>query len=860
MNTSTDIVWKALPNSAQSLALDTRCHHTLFCGTRGGGKSAVQLMRFRRRVGLGYGSFWRGIIFDVEFKNLGDIVAQSKKFFNAFNDGAKFLESAQEYKWKWPTGEELLFRHIKKLSDYDNFHGHEYCLWEAERVVTDKGNVAIKNLQIGDSVLTPIGFRKITRKFNLGYKNCTKVEVYTSDGHLRYVQRQSVDHRLLTSKGVFSRLSLGSFQNVPLFDGNFCAQVASRKLPHGACAETLGIYAQQVCEGIYAKLSGSRNRNEQLNLLYRISVKLHVTLVQLYREIQQHLPISCHDSAISYVRLLLHKVKRIRVRLDHLRQLAQPELGQCRLLAYFHARLLDAHVELHTALSCLFCCPNDPCFYDALVHTGTGSVQCAPPFWHDALETNLCEPSDVKASVPENNHLHLCEIANPYTGKSLRNILQLSEGYCKSVPCGKLPVYDIEVDEANCYVTESGLINQNCFIGWNELTKWHNLDLYNKMMSVNRSSFVPTLHTPKLYGQNRKPLRNKNGEFVYDTPNGEPLPPIPLEVFSTTNPNGPGHNAVKRRFINGTSYGKVVRVEVPVFDPKTQQDTVVTKTQVTIFGSYRENIYLPAEYIAELDLSTRSNPNLARAWLEGDWDVTAGGALDDLWDSSKHVLPRFRTPPGWRIDRAFDWGSSHPFACCWFAEANGEEAKLADGRTFCPPVGTLIMIQELYGTAEIGSNKGLKLPASEVAKQIKAIDNELIDSKWITCKKVLPGPADNQIRDVREADVDTIEQKMSDQGVYWEHSDKSPGSRKIGLELVRESLAAVLRNDRSIPHLYFMDNCIATIELLPSLPRDEKNIDDVDTSSEEHLYDVVRYRCLKGKNRYPKTLDTRQAT
>lgn len=524
MNANLDVVWKPIPNSSQAIALDTRCHHTLYCGTRGPGKSITQLMRFRRRVGIGYGAFWRGVIFDVEFKNLGDIVSQSKRFFPQFNDGCKFLESAQEYKWKWPTGEELLFRHIKKLSDYEGFHGHEY----------------------------------------------------------------------------------------------------------------------------------------------------------------------------------------------------------------------------------------------------------------------------------------------PY-------------------------------------------------IGFNELTKWHNLDLYNKMMSTNRSSFTPELHTPKLYGQNRKPLRNKNGEFVYDTPNGKPLPPIPLEVFSTTNPNGPGHNAVKRRFINGASYGKVVRVEVPVFDPKTQQDTVVTKTQVTIFGSYRENIYLPAEYIAELDLSTRSNPNLARAWLEGDWDVTAGGALDDLWDSSKHVLPRFKVPTGWRIDRAFDWGSSHPFACCWFAEANGEEARLADGRTFCPPVGTLIMVQELYGTAELGSNKGLRLPSSEIAKKIKFEDNLLRVSKWIS-GKVFPGPADNQIRDVREIDVDTIEQKMSDQGVYWEHSDKSPGSRKIGLELVRESLAAVIRNDRSIPHLYFMDNCLASIELLPSLPRDEKNIDDVDTASEDHIYDAVRYRCLKGRNRYPKTLVTRQAT
>ncbi len=62
-------------------------------GTRGPGKTATQLMRFRSRVGLGYGAFWRGVIFDMEYKNLADIVAQSKKLFNKSGDGAKFLSS-----------------------------------------------------------------------------------------------------------------------------------------------------------------------------------------------------------------------------------------------------------------------------------------------------------------------------------------------------------------------------------------------------------------------------------------------------------------------------------------------------------------------------------------------------------------------------------------------------------------------------------------------------------------------------------------------------------------------------------------------------------------------------------------------
>jgi hypothetical protein len=46
------------------------------------------LARFRRNVGVGYGSFWRGVIFDTEYKNLADIITQSKRMFRLFNDGA----------------------------------------------------------------------------------------------------------------------------------------------------------------------------------------------------------------------------------------------------------------------------------------------------------------------------------------------------------------------------------------------------------------------------------------------------------------------------------------------------------------------------------------------------------------------------------------------------------------------------------------------------------------------------------------------------------------------------------------------------------------------------------------------------
>ena len=56
-------------DGSQSLALSCPCNEILYEGTRGPGKTACQLMRFRRLVGIGYGAFWKGVIFDIEYRS-----------------------------------------------------------------------------------------------------------------------------------------------------------------------------------------------------------------------------------------------------------------------------------------------------------------------------------------------------------------------------------------------------------------------------------------------------------------------------------------------------------------------------------------------------------------------------------------------------------------------------------------------------------------------------------------------------------------------------------------------------------------------------------------------------------------------
>jgi len=121
-----------------------------------------------------------------------------------------------------------------------------------------------------------------------------------------------------------------------------------------------------------------------------------------------------------------------------------------------------------------------------------------------------------------------------------------------------------------------------------------------------------------------------------------------------------------------------------------------------------------------------------------------------------------------------------------------------------------------------------------------------VEADWIMTP-ARPGPADGQIYNVVQKDVDTIAKVMEDNGVRWVPADKSPGARTNGLQLVRDRLEASLNGEG--PGIYCMEHCRASIGTLPVLPRDEDKQDDVDTDAEDHPYDGWRYRCLASANR-----------
>jgi len=338
------------------------------------------------------------------------------------------------------------------------------------------------------------------------------------------------------------------------------------------------------------------------------------------------------------------------------------------------------------------------------------------------------------------------------------------------------------------------------WIGWEELTNWPTLGPYLRMMACSRTS----------------------------------NPAITSRVRATTNPYGPGHHGVKERWRLPEGRGQVIT--------DSYVDGFLEPPRVAIHGHLRENAILldsEPDYIQRIASAARNSSERA-AWIDGSWEITSGGMFDDIWKAQTHVLPKIKPkniPGSWRIDRSFDWGSSKPFSVGWWAESSGEPFS-HEGRVYGAVPGDLIRFGEWYGWNG-KANTGNRMVAGDIAKGI--IDRE--KDMGIT-GRVEDGIADASI--FNSQNDDCVATDMEDEGIYWKPADKSHGSRRQGWEKIRSYLKGSVPVAEGLPRenpgMFVTSDCIHFLRTVPSIPRDDKDLDDVNTQSEDHTADETRYR------------------
>ena len=309
--------------------------------------------------------------------------------------------------------------------------------------------------------------------------------------------------------------------------------------------------------------------------------------------------------------------------------------------------------------------------------------------------------------------------------------------------------------------------------------------------------------------------------FSRNRPNG---PGTRCYMRAQANPGGIGHGWVKERFITPAPPMTTIWDEVVIRFPDGHEE-IRKKARIFVPSTIFDNKILlqnDPDYITRL----ASMPEAEKqALLYGDWNTFAGQVFTEWRDDpdhyhdrlNTHVIQPFIVPKEWRVLCAMDWGYSRPFAIGWYAFDRD---------------GTMYRIREFYGCTKT-PNDGVRWEAARVAKEMRRIESED------------PNLKDRDI--VRVADpaiwasqgTESIERIFRNQEVYFQ---KAVNDRINGKMQVHHRMAF---DERGKPMLYVFNTCRNFIRTVPALVYDQADVEDVDTDGEDHIYDELRYACMR---------------
>lgn len=305
---------------------------------------------------------------------------------------------------------------------------------------------------------------------------------------------------------------------------------------------------------------------------------------------------------------------------------------------------------------------------------------------------------------------------------------------------------------------------------------------------------------------------------------------VPLRMVLAANPGGPGHTWLVRRYLH-----KRAQPWTPFVEANSKRETVYAPS------CFRDNPFIDREaYEAQLRAACAHDPALLKAWLTGDFTVMRGAFFEGCLDEERNLVEPWR--PGlhrnargadfW-LSLAYDHGSSAPAVCYLTAESTG--ATGPDGRFY--PRGSIILIDELATNVPGQYAEGLRWNIPQIAQAILQMTREH--------RTRAHGVADDSIFSFGGSESGTIAHEFRTHGVFFSPARK--GSRLHGWERMKILLGDAGKPDKA--GLYISRKCEYFWSTVPSLPRDQKHPDDVDTRAPDHGADAARYRVTSGSMR-----------
>lgn len=293
-------------------------------------------------------------------------------------------------------------------------------------------------------------------------------------------------------------------------------------------------------------------------------------------------------------------------------------------------------------------------------------------------------------------------------------------------------------------------------------------------------------------------------------------------IVCSSNPGGVGHAFAKARWVDFAPAMTLKRA------PRREGGML----RCYIPGKLTDNPILMQTDPGYIDRLDALPEPYRTAYKDGDWDIFLGQMF--AFNRMHHVIKPMPIPEHAPLYLTFDWGFGAPFSIGWWWSD-------ADGRIY--------RFAEWYGWNGT-PNVGLRLTDSEIADGIvKREDAMGIAGRQIT--RLCDPTCFNKKPDYKGGGQgpSTAEEFMR-KGVILSPGDPS---RKLKIRQFHQRLKTY---DDMPPMMLIYDTCEQFIRTIPLLQADVNNIEDVNTDSEDHIYDesalLALYRPLHLETPAPK--------
>jgi hypothetical protein len=185
-------------------------------------------------------------------------------------------------------------------------------------------------------------------------------------------------------------------------------------------------------------------------------------------------------------------------------------------------------------------------------------------------------------------------------------------------------------------------------------------------------------------------------------------------------------------------------------------------------------------------------------------------------------------PEGWDTWLAHDFGSSAPSVTYLMAQSPGD---FHEGVFY--PRGSVVLVDELAAVRRDNLNMGLNWTAATTAEAI--VD---LCRKWTVRPR---GVADDACFAKAGHSTGSIADEFSRKGVYFQPAKKA--GRITGWQFMRRMMADAGKPD--VPGLYISRGCSYFWDTVPYLARDQKRVEDLDSTGPDHGADACRYGLMR---------------